>query len=125
MEESRVTEVMSRGPDDEKVRKLEGWIFGQKASFQALHHAHDSPSDWPQSPATWIESLQPTKTPPGSQIAAESGLLALRRELRHEEIDVVSDSIANSMANHSHSTLHDSTLRGSIDPSQASEICLY
>ena len=49
------------------------------------------------------ETPPPTRTPSGSQIAAESGLLALRRELRHEEIHVVSDSIANSMANHSHS----------------------
>src|SRR6266496_4808983 len=40
--------------------------------------------------------------PPAGQTPAESALLALGRELRHEEIHLVFDSIANVTADHSH-----------------------
>jgi len=53
-------------------------------------------------PATWIETQGSPPIPSRQPNPSKSSLPSLRRELRHEEIHVVSDSIANFMTGHSH-----------------------
>src|SRR5580658_8287606 len=65
--------------ESQKSEDRRGGFSVKRRHSKALHRAHDSPSDWPQGSATWIETQAPRQSPPGRQIAAE---LASRRITR-------------------------------------------